>query len=196
MSGALQDREDIVMSNTVNLARLYYPVRTLGYGERVGIWVAGCNRECPYCITPDLRDIGSGREVDVEEIMEYIRKYCNNVDGFTISGGEPFLNAAGLKRLVEALSYVSEDIIIYSGYTHKELVGMKDDNVDYVLDNISVLVDGPYIHELNDGKGLRGSSNQVVHVFKYEDRYKDFEHEKRSVQLVVEGDRVMTIGIP
>ena len=184
------------MSDKVNLARLYYPVKTLGFGKRIGIWLAGCDRDCPYCITPELRDAKAGRAVSVDEIVGHAKKLCRDMDGFTISGGEPFFYREDLKALVRAISKLSEDIIIYTGYTLEELVKIHDENIDYVLDNISVLVDGPYVHELNDKKGLRGSSNQRIHVFKFKERYADFEHEKRGVQVIVEGDRVITIGIP
>lgn len=180
----------------VNLARIYYPVTVLGPGKRVGIWLAGCDRNCPGCISPELKTSSSGTYVEVTEIMKNIQKLCSDAEGFTISGGEPFTSPDGLCALVREISKMSEDIIIFTGYRLSELMEMRDDNVDYILDNISVLVDGPFIEALNDGKGLRGSSNQNIHVFKNAERYGNLNDCERSLQVVVNNDRVMTIGIP
>ena len=180
----------------VNLARIYYPVTSLGPGKRVGIWLAGCDRNCAGCISPELRISSNGTYVEVDEIMKNILKHCSDADGFTISGGEPFISPEGLKKLVEAISKMWTDIIIFTGYKLSELLEMNDDNVNYILDNISVLIDGPFIEELNDNRGLRGSSNQNIHVFKKADMYRGLNDCERSVQVVVNNDRVMTIGIP
>lgn len=189
-------KEDVEEKATVNLARMYYPVHTLGPGDRVGIWLAGCDRGCPECITPGLQEYASGTPVEIDEVMGYIRRLCGCAEGFTISGGEPFYVPEDLKNLVFAISQISEDIIIFTGYTMKELKEMRDQNVDAVLSHISVLVDGPYIGELNDGKGLRGSSNQKIHILKNFEKYENLEECERSMQLVVDGQRVMTIGMP
>lgn len=181
---------------TVNLARIYYPVKTLGPGCRVGIWLAGCDRDCPECISPELKGIGSGTPVSVTEIMGHIRKMCSAAEGFTISGGEPFYKPEELRALVDAVSEINDDIIIFTGYTLEELEALKDENVNRVLEKISVLIDGPFIAELNDGRGLRGSSNQSIQVFKNGEKYRGLEVCERGMQVVVSGDRVMTIGIP
>ena len=180
----------------INLARMYYPVRTLGPGQRVGIWLAGCDRDCPECISPELKNPGSGTLVPIHEIMCHIRKISGTADGFTISGGEPFYSPHELRELVREITGITDDIIIFTGYTLKELRGLHDHDVDYILENISVLIDGPYVAELGCGTGLRGSSNQQIHVFKNEEKYRDIEQCERSMQVVVNGDRVITIGIP
>ena len=181
---------------TVNLARIYYPVTTLGPGKRVGIWLAGCDRDCPECVSPELKSRSSGTPVTVDEIMKYVKQLCADADGFTISGGEPFYNPIETGALVSAINEITNEIIIFTGYTLEELRDMQDENVDYVLDNISVLIDGPFIAELNDGVGLRGSSNQNIHIFKHMEEYEHLIDCERGMQVVVNGDRVMTIGIP
>lgn len=181
---------------TVNLARIYYPVTTLGPGKRVGIWLAGCDRDCPECVSPELKSRSSGTPVTVDEIMKHVKQLCADADGFTISGGEPFYNPIETGVLVSAINEITNEIIIFTGYTLEELRDMQDENVDYVLDNISVLIDGPFIAELNDGVGLRGSSNQNIHIFKHVEIYENLRNCERGMQVVVNGDSVMTIGIP
>ncbi len=34
--------------------RLYFPVTTLGPGERVVVWTCGCTKRCPGCANPEL----------------------------------------------------------------------------------------------------------------------------------------------
>jgi len=68
--------------------------------------------------------------------------------------------------------------------------------VDEALTKCTVLIDGPYMHELNNGKGLRGSSNQQIHVFRNFERYCELEQWPRGVQGVRFGDSFLSIGIP
>ena len=38
----------------MNVARILYPVKVLGPGKRIGIWLCGCDRECFGCSNPEL----------------------------------------------------------------------------------------------------------------------------------------------
>lgn len=180
----------------ISLGRMYYPVTSLGPGNRVGIWMNGCNRGCSGCISPELQIYDSSKEVTVAEIILMIQKIESPVDGFTISGGEPFLNPGALNSLVLSLAKVCDDILIFTGHTIEELREQSNDEINSVLDTCAVLIDGPYIKELNNNKGLRGSSNQRCLVFKYHDRYKGIETSDRILQNIMYGNKVLMIGIP
>lgn len=180
----------------LNIARIYYPVTTLGPGNRVGIWTSGCNRRCPGCISPELQQFENGRAMCTDEIMVIINSLSELPDGFTISGGEPFSDPAALHLLLDALCQISDDIIIFTGFTYEELRSACDDDIDADLTLCAVLVDGPYIEELNDGKGLRGSSNQRCLIFKNPVHYFGIEFEPRELQSVRYGKNFLTIGIP
>lgn len=181
---------------TIHLGRLYYPVHTLGPGNRVGIWLAGCDKRCTGCISPELQSVHSGTVVEIRGLLNRVRQSCPDLSGYTISGGEPFLYPRELKNLVEEIHKTTDDIIVFTGYTLDQLREKQSEDIDEVLSLISVLIDGPYRDELNDGRGLKGSSNQTVFVFRHADRYGDLEKCERSIQLVVDQSRVMTIGIP
>ncbi len=176
---------------------MWFPVTTLGYGRRFGIWLQGCMRNCPNCISPELKLSKEGILVPTAEIINRISRY-DSIDGLTISGGEPFDQINGLWELIDWFSAsITDDILIYSGYTLEELRNKRNHNIDLILNRISVLIDGTYIDSLNDGKGLRGSSNQKIHIWKNHDRYSYIRETKRELQGVFLPDNSLwMIGIP
>ncbi len=178
------------------VGRLWYPVVTLGYGRRLGVWAAGCRRECAGCISPELRDFSAGSILTPEQILERIPPDAEP-DGLTISGGEPFEQAAGILELVKLFqNRYTEDILIFTGYTIEELHRKRSGRIREILDRTAVLVDGRYIEGRNSQKGLRGSDNQRIHVFKFHERYDNAEEQERRLQCVRTGDRLWMIGIP
>lgn len=184
------------METKISLARMYYPVKVLGPGCRVGIWLNGCDRRCPGCVSPELQIYDKAKEVSVTEIMGMLGRIDGVIDGFTISGGEPFFRPQALETLVRALADVNDDILIFTGYTIEELRSQGKREIDAVLHICAALVDGPYVRELSDANGLRGSSNQSCRVFKYREKYAGIEAAERKLQTVVYGGRILTIGIP
>lgn len=186
----------ISMNDKLSIARIYYPVQTLGPGNRVGIWTNGCNRNCDGCISPELQAYDVSKEYDVDVILQMIDKVSAPIDGFTISGGEPFMKPKALAKLVKNLNEINDDILIFTGYTLEELKALNDVDIDYVLDNCTAIVDGPFIKELNEDVGLRGSSNQRILVFKHQEKYEGAETNERQLQTVVYGKGILTIGIP
>lgn len=184
------------MGTKISLGRIYYPVLALGPGRRVGIWLNGCNRRCDGCISPELQMYDVTKEVAITDVMKMVSSIESPIEGFTISGGEPFYNPEALNELVLSLANISDDILIYSGYTIEELKARNDAFINSVLHTCSALIDGPYIKKLNNNIGLKGSSNQRCWIFKHFDKYKDIDSTERMLQTVVYGDKVLTIGIP
>lgn len=180
----------------VSIERIYYPVRVLGPGNRVGIWLNGCNRRCVGCISPELQIYDNSKEVTISETMHIIQSIGAPIDGFTISGGEPFYNPEALNTLVQSLADICDDILIFTGYTIEELRLQNNKAINSVLDTCAALIDGPFIQELNDSRGLRGSVNQRCWIFKYHDRYSGIEKAERTMQNIVYGNKILTIGIP
>ena len=180
----------------VSLARMYYPVKVLGPGNRVGIWLNGCDRNCSGCISPEMQEYDVSREIAVADLVRMVGQVKGTIDGFTISGGDPFYRPAALRELVCALEEVQDDILIYTGFTMEELKASQDRDIQTILEHCAAVVDGPYMADKNDNVGLRGSSNQRSFVFRYADRYKDFMTCERSLQSIMTGNRVIMIGIP
>ena len=183
----------------MNIARVLYPVKVLGPGNRIGIWVCGCHRACPGCSNPELWYERPEYEISIDQLMELINtvKITNDIDGFTITGGEPMNQAPALSILVDRLSEVSEDILVYSGYRLDELKD-RDFDTQAVLDKIAVLIDGEYIEERNNDSRLRGSSNQKIHILnsKFASIYQEYlDGGHNQIQNFTTSDGIVSVGI-
>ena len=184
----------------MNVARILYPVKVLGPGNRIGIWVCGCTRGCPGCSNPELWQKKEEYEISISDMLQLINKIreTNPVDGFTISGGEPFLQNKELSSLIDALLPISSDILIYTGYTLQELIAKEDPAINNILEKISVLIDGPYIEQRNNDVFLRGSDNQQIHVLnsEMEKKYREYlACGKNNIQNFVSRDGIISVGI-
>lgn len=178
--------------------QVLYPVETLGPGKRVAIWVVGCTRGCAGCSNPELWSKEDCKSVSPIELFSAIKQISvdNPVDGFTITGGEPMDQAKELLELVKLLRLINSDILVFSGYTHQEL--LKNTTQREILNEIAVLVDGPYIESLNNALPLRGSSNQNILLFDltHESRYADYLNtEKKRIQNFYFDDQTVSVGI-
>ena len=148
------------------LAMWHFPVTTLGPGDRLGIWFQGCDKNCKGCETPEFRRIVplSDCREELDGIFDFVRN--NKVDGLTISGGEPFLQPDVLWyvgrrfREIQLDKGIKPDIRVYTGRLYEELV--KSAQYRKILQEITVLIDGPYIKELDMGSPIKGSENQRV----------------------------------
>lgn len=175
------------------VARILYPVEVLGPGKRVGIWFCGCPRRCRGCSNPELWEFQERYETSPETIYRLVQDIAENnpVDGFTITGGDPMYQPGELQHLLLRLKTVSDDILVYTGYRLEEL------ETDWLAD-ISVLIDGEYIEELNDNSFLRGSSNQNIIILdeKKKDRYECYlQKETNKIQNFFVGDGTVSVGI-
>lgn len=157
------------------IAQLLYPVKVLGPGNRIGIWFAGCKHGCKECSNPELWAQPSKYCITKDKLLHLIESItaARPVDGFTLTGGEPFLQPDALREILPELNKISSDILIYSGYKKDELLAL---GYSDLLEQIAVLIDGKYIKELNDNSFLRGASNQEIHILNeaYKDYYQNY----------------------
>lgn len=129
-----------------------------GLGFRTSIYCAGCHHECPGCHNPQSWNPGGGHPMTTDEVMKIIvaDPYAN----VTFSGGDPLYQAEGFTELARAIrSQTQKTIWCYTGFTFEAIV--KIPRYRQLLDEIDVLVDGPFVKSLRDEDLLfRGSSNQ------------------------------------
>ena len=134
-----------------------------GPGVRLTIFVQGCSHCCPGCHNPETHDPLGGREVSLAQLIDLIPGNNNSIDGVTISGGEPFEQAAPTAALANVIVQRGLDLVIYSGYTFEELLAksLSDPDTRFLLEAGRLLVDGLFILGEKDlTLPYRGSRNQ------------------------------------
>ncbi len=135
-----------------------------GPGVRLAIYVQGCSHRCAGCHNPETHDPAGGYEMSVEQITAIIED-SSCIDGVTISGGEPFEQAASAAALAAEIRRRGLDLVLYSGYSFEELLEASVVNAEIgaLLQAGSLLVDGPFIiAEQNFSLPYRGSCNQRI----------------------------------
>ena len=134
-----------------------------GPGIRTSIFVTGCSLKCKNCFNKDYQDPNYGNlwtEENTLQIVNYLKK--DEISGLTILGGEPFENAVDLIEIIRKIKeQIDKPIWIYSGYIYEILI--KDPIHKKLLEEVDVLVDGPFIDSLKDlTLKFKGSSNQRI----------------------------------
>ena len=131
-----------------------------GEGYRFTIFTQGCPHHCPGCHNPKTWDEGGGRLADTGELLA--RMAANPLlSGVTFSGGEPFLQPAPLTEIARAAHAQGRSVWAYTGWTLEELRKRQDAAIDALLQEVDVLVDGPYLEAERDlTLRFRGSRNQ------------------------------------
>lgn len=148
-----------------------------GPGLRYGIFVQGCSHDCPGCHNPESHDPSAGEVASVDAIMDEIS--ANKlIRGVTLSGGEPFEQAAACAEIGKRAHDLGLSVWTYTGYRYEDLRAVADGlrelteqealllepkAVARLLATTDVLVDGPFVESLKSlGLQWRGSSNQRV----------------------------------
>ncbi|MCL2126108.1 MAG: anaerobic ribonucleoside-triphosphate reductase activating protein [Oscillospiraceae bacterium] len=135
-----------------------------GPGFRFVVFVQGCRMHCEGCHNPDTWDIEGGTAMLVEDV---VAEMLSNplTDGLTLSGGEPFLQAAECALLAAAAHENGLNVWAYSGHTFEELmdIALSDSDVGELLQLVDVLIDGAFVlQERTLSLRWRGSRNQRV----------------------------------
>ena len=133
-----------------------------GPGFRYAVFVQGCPHHCPGCHNPDSHDPNGGREMTVEEVAAQLLKNPLT-DGLTLSGGEPFAQAEDCLALARAAHAHGLNVWSYSGWTFEYLRDQGSEAQRALLEELDVLVDGPFrLEERTLSLPWRGSRNQRV----------------------------------
>ncbi|MEF2794366.1 MAG: anaerobic ribonucleoside-triphosphate reductase activating protein [Hydrogeniiclostridium sp.] len=131
-----------------------------GPGLRLTVFTQGCPHHCPGCHNPQTHDFSGGYDATVEELFAQYRENPL-LRGVTLSGGEPFCQPAPLAELARLVHEAGGDVFCYTGYTYEQLLAMDDPAVASLLDEVDVLIDGPFLLAERDLTLLfRGSANQ------------------------------------
>lgn len=133
-----------------------------GPGVRVSLYVSGCRNRCKGCFNPETWDFNYGKPFTPETIEEILDALAPKyISGLSILGGDPFEpeNIFPLMDLCYEVKrlYPDKTIWIYTGYLYEDLKNRA------ILENIDVMIDGPFIEAQKDiTLKFRGSKNQRI----------------------------------
>ncbi len=149
---------------------IYYDIAN-GVGVRTTLFVSGCRNHCTGCFQPETWNFDYG-EPFTEEIAKEIIASCKEdyVEGLTLLGGDPFEeeNQACLASFTTTFKThcPNKTIWAFTGYQLEDLLENGKKHIfctDELLNNIDVLVDGPFIlNQKNLCLKFRGSENQRI----------------------------------
>lgn len=189
----------------IALNKAHFPVTVLGPGRRLGLWLQGCSIHCPNCVSQDTWAFDRGRETTVAAILTWARKVCGDeLDGVTISGGEPFDQPKALGALLAALSHWREsidgdfDLLAYSGYSFSRLQ-VKHPRL---LAQLDAIIPEPYVENLPRSHVWRGSTNQPLLPLsprgkaRYAPYLEKLATADTRMQSWFDGERLWVVGIP
>lgn len=134
-----------------------------GPGNRLVIFFQGCDLKCQGCFNSGTHSFD---DMDLYHPGDVFQRYLRqDIEGVTISGGEPFYQAIGLLSLLKlAKESYGLSTIVYTGLAYERLKKIREYRLCFNF--IDVLIDGRYEESKKETTLLaRGSSNQKFYFF-------------------------------
>ncbi len=187
----------------IMLNKTHFPVTTLGHGRRIGIWFQGCSIGCRGCISKDTWTARPAHQTTVQALLGLCDALApEDIDGVTISGGEPFEQPEPLNLLLRGLARRRDrqagplDLLVYSGFPISRL----QRRFPGILSQIDAVISEPFVAAKAPGGQLRGSSNQRLTTFTDLGRVRyGQEPEQRGssrIQISLDDESIWLIGVP
>jgi anaerobic ribonucleoside-triphosphate reductase activating protein len=144
----------------LNVARTMRRSAANGPAERFVVWLQGCGFACPGCWNPEMWAFEPREERDVEALAAEVLA-TEGIEGVTLTGGEPFVQAAALAPFARAVRARGLTVFVFTGY---DLADLTAADHRALLAETDVLVAGRFVAGMRaEGLVWRGSSNQRVH---------------------------------
>jgi anaerobic ribonucleoside-triphosphate reductase activating protein len=164
--------------------------RANGPGARCVVWLQGCTLGCPGCFNPATHDVAGGHDMAVAEIAAQLAA-TPGIEGLSVSGGEPLQQAEAATQLLDAARALGLSTLAFSGYTIDEIRRLPHGQA--MLDRLDVLIDGRYVAGERLATGLRGSTNQRIHLLTSRYQLSDVEATPiAEIRIGPTGDVVLT----
>ena len=175
----------------VRLHALERASRANGPGLRAVVWFQGCTIGCPKCFNPETHDAAGGYAAETNDIVEMLAAARGEIDGVSISGGEPFQQPEALLDLVERLRATGLSVLVFSGYPIDVIKAQPLGPA--ILAHVDTLIAGPYVAGRHVGRALLGSSNQRVHLLSSRYGHRDFDRVP-ATEAVLHRDGTITLS--
>ena len=148
----------------------------------------------------DTWDPEAGNEVEVSSLVQFavnsIQQF--DLDGITISGGEPFQQPEALYAFSEGIraECPGTDLLVYSGYTARRL----QLSYSHILRLLDAVISEPFVASNPTNLKWRGSANQRLLLLSLaaQERYSgaDDPSDDAVVQIGVDSAGLWVLGIP
>ncbi len=147
----------------VNLHAVLWRSRANGPGLRAVLWFQGCTLGCPGCFNPDTHPHELRLVVPVSELVAGLKAQAGEIEGLTLSGGEPLEQKAALLELLRGVREATGlSVILFTGWTWEELAGLPER--EELLSYVDVTLCGRHdAGRQPAGRGLLGSPGKTVH---------------------------------
>jgi anaerobic ribonucleoside-triphosphate reductase activating protein len=191
----------------IEVNRILAPVTVLGWGRRVGLWVQGCRLACPGCASVDTWQRGAGRDWAADRLAEVLAQTAlqGDLDGLTLTGGEPLDQAEALAQVVRQVTAAVRqaragdshpkpfDVLVFTGYP--AAAGRRRAGPLWGL--VDAAVAGPYRQAQPSAEPLVASANQELLALTAlgRARYPLSDQTPRMQAVAADGDLVM-VGLP
>ena len=157
----MENKKQTVDQGNVQIAGILRHSFVNGPGVRYVVFFQGCTHNCAGCQNPETHALGGGETAGIAEIIAGIQQE-RHLDGLTLSGGDPFLQPKACAQIAKAAHDLGLNVWAYTGWLYEDIKnGKAGHDAQLALNEIDVLVDGPFVESLKTDKALwRGSSNQ------------------------------------
>ena len=115
-----------------------------GPGIRYAVFTQGCPHHCPGCHNPESHDFAGGRDADTAQIIAAMERNPL-LDGVTLTGGDPLCQPEACLELARAAHRLHMNVWCYTGWTWEALQAEGDAAKLALLQEVDVLVDGPFV---------------------------------------------------
>lgn len=182
----------------LSIAQIVPATEAEGPGIRFALWFQGCPLRCPGCCNPEMLPFSGGTQMTVSTILQQIDQARSaGIDGITLLGGEPFAHAGGAAMLATEARASGLSVMIFTGFLLEDLRARQDPDIDALLDQTDILVDGPYDREHPDlERRWIGSTNQRIHFFTNRYHQDDRWKKKNTLEIRLENGMLTVNGFP
>ena len=188
-------------SPLLNLGHWIECTEVEGPGKRFAIWTQGCHIRCPNCCNPELLPFVRNRLVEVDEMVHQIEaaRDQHGIEGITLLGGEPMIQARGLAPLAREVRRLRLTVMLFTGYVIGQGRKLPDGGAD-LLEHCDLVVDGPYVPGRQEGlRNWIGSTNQRFHYFTaaYDSSIETAARYRNGVEIrLVDSGKMLLNGFP
>jgi anaerobic ribonucleoside-triphosphate reductase activating protein len=129
-----------------------------GPGVRSVVWFQGCQIRCPGCWNPDTHSTENSSLVSVDELLE--RFLAIDVDGITLTGGEPLDQMDGCIELARRVKSSGRSVVLFTGYHMSEITRRAATSV--LQSCFDSILCGPYNRALEETAELGLLRDKVI----------------------------------